>query len=85
MANRYFVESELFGDSEPLSADEAGEIVDDWDDLPEGWEYTVEEAFGQLRLYADKYDEDAEPLYRSVMWVKITPDMYYHVIGRDRA
>lgn len=84
MENRYIVESELFGDSEPLSVDEAVEIVEGWDDLPEGWEFSIDESFGQLRLYAYEYEEDAEPLYRSVNWVKVTPDTYYHVIGRER-
>lgn len=83
MENRYIVESELFGDSAPLSISEAEEIIEDWEP-PEGWEYSIDENFGQLRLYADMYEEDAEPFYSSVDWVKVTPDTYYHVIGRER-
>lgn len=46
MENRYIVESELFGDSASLSISEAEEIIEDWEP-PEGWEYSIDENFGQ--------------------------------------
>jgi len=80
--NIYEITSEYIGESEPVTLEQAQEIVNGWDEY-EGWELTVIEYFDEeIRIEAtctldDPYDAFTLP----GEWVRVTADYYYLVIG----
>lgn len=82
--NRYAIVSEYIGASEPATLDEIREIAGDtWGTEFDGWALDVRERNDEVRLYAEAGDAtDETPRQFSHGWTEVTPELYYHVIGR---
>lgn len=77
------ITSDLFGNGGDVTVSEMNDMISDWPDDYEGWEFEVEERGNQLRIYCNRADsEDRTPsLYTD--WIMTTPDTGYIVVGES--
>lgn len=81
--NFYAIVSEYIGASEPATLEQIEDMVGAWSsDEIEGWTLEVRERNNEVRLYAEATDDtDSAPHAFSHGWVRVTPDIYYHVLA----
>lgn len=79
----YKLTNQMFGDGGIVTVEEAQELVDSWEPNAddEGWRYQVAASGDELRLYAYReFSETTDPGQHE-LWVMVTSDYGYIIIG----